>query len=353
MFPKADSQKLLSYLHQSKYADVLIFLIISSQNLESRANLLDKNIKELEEKIKKITKRVQEDPDAIVLNDTEISSIFRDIHYTELEVIQRLNILIELLAVYYHMIRTDVRKVPKSIGSKDFSFKELYQEFNYFNNQKLADVWTNFKYPNVKCFSELTHQEQSILKQLLNESAQRILEGFKEIFQFQRKFRSIYAKYKHALSELTGLFGIDEKRNQIETHIYMRDKANDKFCTYIIPVGCDEVHYFIEIAKRVYELLRVLIDNMLLYIVNQEKDFIPRTLFIEKKDEPRFRGIMKKARSFIVPNFTSKVGIKPPGPKEINKVNQKLREDHIYAINKDILDLGTLVQAGLTVSKTK
>lgn len=352
MFSKADPQKLLSYLHKSEYADVLIFLIISSQNLQSRVNLVDKNIKELEEKIKKITKKVEENPNAIVPNDTEISSTFRDIHYTELEVIQRLNMLIELLAVYYHMIRTDVRRMPKSIGRKDFSFKELYQEFDYFNNQKLTDVWTNFKYPNVKYFSELTPQEQSVLKQLLKESAQKILEGFKEIFQFQRKFRSIYNKYKHALSELTGLFGIDEKRNQIETHIYMRDKANDKFCTYIIPVGCDEVHYFIEIATRVYKLLHVLIDNMLLYIVNQEKDFIPRALFIEKKDERMFRGIMKKARSFIVPNFTSKVGIKPPEPKEINKVNQKLREDHICRINKDILDLGTLLKVGITVSKT-
>jgi len=69
---------------------------------------------------------------------------------------------------------------------------------------------------------------------------------------------------------------------------------------------------------RDLELLRVLIDNMLLYIVNQEKDFIPRALFIEKKDEPKFKGIMKKAQSFIVPNLTSKVAVRPPGPKEIS-----------------------------------
>jgi len=263
MFPKADPQKLLSYLHETKYADVLIFLIISSQNLQSRVNLVDKNIKELEEKIKKITKKVEENPNAIVPNDTEISSTFRDIHYTELEVIQRLNILIELLAVYYRTIRTDVRKMPKLIGRKDFRPKKLYQEFNYFNNQKLGDVWTNFKYPNVKYFSELTPQEQSVLKQLLKESAQKILEGFKEIFQFQRKFRIIYNKYKHTLSELTGLFGIDEKGKRLQTHIYIRHKENDKFCTYMIPASSDEVQYFIEIAARAYKLLRVLIDNTL------------------------------------------------------------------------------------------
>jgi hypothetical protein len=94
MFPKADPQKLLSYLHENKYADVLIFLIISSPNLRSRVNLVDKNIKKnLKKKLGKSQKKVEENPHAIIPNDTEISSTFRDIHYTELEAIQRLNML--------------------------------------------------------------------------------------------------------------------------------------------------------------------------------------------------------------------------------------------------------------------
>jgi hypothetical protein len=211
--------------------------------------------------------------------------MFKDVHYSELEVIQRINILIELLAVYYHAIRTNIR------------------------------------------------------------------DAFKEIFLFQRNFRTIYNKYKHTLSEFTGVFGLDKVRREIQTNIYVRHKENDKFYTYMIPVSLNEVKYFTEIAARVYYLLRVLIDDTLLYIVNEEKDYIPRTLFIEKTNEARFKEIADRVHSCIMPEFTSKMIVNPPDQKKLSEINKQLQEQHIHQMNRDILDVDGLLKAGVTISK--
>lgn len=351
MVSKSDPKKVKKYLHTNKYLDVYIFLISSLDNLGNRAILLGKNLREFEEKLKEMLEKVTANPDEIVPENLEISSLFKSIHYNELEVIQRINILIELLAVYYHMIRTNLRELPKSIGKKDFSPSELYKEFDYFKNQKLIDTWTNFKYPDVSHFTELSIEDQNTFQELLEQSAQKILESFKEIFQFQKNFRTVYNKYKHTLSEFTGVFGIDKARKLVQTHIYLRHKENDRFYSYMVPASFDEVKYLKEIGARVYHLLRVLIDNTLLFLVNEEKDFIPRTLLIEKKDEGKFKELADKIQSCIVPKFTSRMNVNLPDQKSLQKINKKLREDHIYRMNKDILDIKSLLKEGVTISR--
>ena len=309
MVSKSNPKRILKYLRDHNYLDVYIFLISSLDNLRNRALLLDKNIKELERKIKEMAKKVNTDPDKIVPENREISSVFKDIHYTELEVIQRINILIELLAVYYHIIRTNLKELPKCIGKTDFPPKKLRKELEYFNKQTLTDVWTNFKYPDVSHFIELSKKEQNLLKKLLESSARKILGAFKEIYRFQKNFRTIYNKYKHTLSEFTGVFGLDKPRKEIQTHIYVRHKEKNKFYTYVIPASLDEVKYFNEIAARVYHLLYALIDNTLLYIVNEERDFIPRTLFIEKTYETRFKEIADSIGAYSMADIAHIAGL--------------------------------------------
>lgn len=118
-------------------------------------------------------------------------------------------------------------------------------------------------------------------------------------------------------------------------------------CTYVIPSGSDEVQYFTGIAARVSSLLRVLIDNTLLFLVNEEKDFIPRTLFIENK---KFKEIADKIQSCIIPNFRSKIIVTPPDKKEAARINKTIKEFHIYKMNKDILDPEKLLKQGVTFS---
>lgn len=351
MVPKSDPAKVKEYLLNNDYLEVYLFLITSSDNLTNRAILLDKNIRELGEKIKKMIEKVSENPDKIVPEDPEISSMFKDVHYTELEVIQKINILIELLAVYHHAIRVNLKELPRYIGKNDFPPKELYKEFEYFNTQKLSDVWANFKYPDVTHFTELSIEEQNTLRSLLEESAQKILESFKEIYRFQKNFRTVYNKYKHTLSESPGVFGLDNVRKEIHANIYVRHKEDDKVCTFIIPTTLDEVKYFNEIAARVYKMLHTLIDDTLLYIVNEEKDFIPRTLFIEKTNETKFKEIADKIQSCIIPQFTSRMIVKPPDQKDLERINKELHEKHIYRMERDMLDINNLLKQGVTLSK--
>lgn len=349
---KSAPEKIRTYLHTNNYFDVYIFLISSSDNLRNRAILLSKNLREFEGKLKETVGKVSAKPDEIVPESLEISTLFKSVHYNELEVIQRINILIELLAIYYRTIRTNLRELPKVIGRTDFRPRELYREFEYFNNQKLHDVWTNFKYPDVSHFNELSAEEQNTLQELLEQSAQNILDAFKWIFQFQKNFRTVYNKYKHSLSEFTGVFGIDRTRKLVQTHIYLRHKKNNRFYTYMIPASFDEVKYFNEVGARVYKLLRVLIDNTLLSLVNEEKDFIPRTLFIEKRDEGKFKEIANKIQSCIMPEFTSKMKVNLPDQENLEKINKILREHHIYQMKKDILDTESLLEQGVTISRS-
>lgn len=267
--------------------------------------------------------------------------MLRDIHYTEPGVIERLNILIELLAVYYHMIRSDIRKLPTSIGEKDFPNMKLREEFKYFNEQKIENILTNFKYPDVKKFTELSQIEQKKLEVLLKKSAEKILNYFKDIYKFQKNFRSIYNKYKHKLSEFTGQYIYNREKDEIKSQIYVRDRKKNKMHTYIIPVSFEIKEYFKEIEKKVSYILSFLIDNILLYIINRERNCIPRNIIFKKEDGLKYKKIKEKITTYNMPNF-KKIGeklkiIKAFSQEEKNKMSQKFKDDFMYKMEGDIL----------------
>lgn len=103
--------------------------------------------------------------------------------------------------------------------------EKLLKEFNYFAKQDIKDIWQNFRYPNVARLNELSPEEQDTLKEILEKSAQSTLEKFKEINRFIQNFRTIYNKYKHTPSEITGMFGIDQ---EIQSHIFVRHKEDGR-----------------------------------------------------------------------------------------------------------------------------
>ena len=154
------------------------------------------------------------------------------------------------------------------------------------------------------------------------------------------------------MSELTGVFGIDKSRKRVQSQIYLRDKENEQVHTYMIPSGPEEVIYLSEVAVRTFKLLRVLIDNTLLHLVNEERDILPRTLFIEKEYERVFKDIANKIVSCATPNFTAKMVVKTPLKKDLEKINEKLLKHHIHRMNQDILDQESLLRGGLKFSKS-
>lgn len=335
--------------------DVFIFLVVSVDNLRCRGNLLSKNLADLTQGLQRIIQKISENPN-VSSSNKEISQLFKDLHYLELEIIQRTSIFIELLAVYYHIMRENLTDLPRAISEQDINFP-LNSEFNYFRRQSVQDIQRNFNYPDVNNFSELTSDEKKELKRLLEESARMMLEFFKEIYRFNHHFRPVYNKYKHVMTELTGVFGIDKENHDIQSHVYVRQKRIDKennphYSVSIIPLSTDTIEYFDKIARCVWTLLMFLLDNQLLSFANEGKDFIPRNLLLpENGKRQRFRQIAEKITSYCVPNLQAMMKVKPsPDATFQSRINEALKADHIYVMNKDILDVEFLKDSQITRS---
>jgi len=344
----ASEAEILQYLKTECYLDVYVFLINSADNLRNRGILLKNSTERLDEKIVAALKKVEENPD-IDPHNKEMSNYIKDIHYAELEVIQRLNILIELLAVYYHFIRTNLRELPRAIGKRDISPKELHEEFKYFQDQTLEDIWRNLRYPSVESLSELSSEEKRTLNGFLVESVRQIKIMFNRIFEFQERFRPIYNKYKHTLSEVTGIYGINREAKRLETQIYLRIKQDGAFQTYVIGAGSETAKYLREISGMTYEILRITIDSALLCLVNLGKEFIPRTLFI-RDDNNMFQSIASKIKSCRTPSFESVVEIQKPDPEILQRFNKEILEHHVYIMNKDVMNPSEMLEKGIKLA---
>jgi hypothetical protein len=340
--------EILQYLKENDYIDVYTFLITSIDNLRNRGTLLKNCIERFEEKIEAALRKVEMNPD-VDPKDKEMSNCIKDIHYAELEAIQELNILIELLAVYYRLVRTDLRRLPKAIGKKDISSRELYEEFAYFKNQTLEDIRRNLVYPNLENFPELSSEEKGILKGFFEDSLKQIQGMFSRIFGFQERFRPIYNKYKHTLSEITGIYGINKEAKRLESQIYLRIKHDGDFQTYIVGAGSEAVKYLKEIGEMTYQVLRITIDSALLHLANVGKDFIPRTIFA-RDDNDMFQTIASNIRSCRVPNFESFVIVQKPSPEIMDKVNKEIQENYVYIMNKDIMSPSNMLKEGIRLT---
>jgi hypothetical protein len=189
------------------------------------------------------------------------------------------------------------------------------------------------------------------LKKLLDKSLQKIQEAFTKIYWFQDNFRDVYNKYKHTLSEFTGVFGLDRATMSLQTEVYVRHKERDRICTYMMPVSPDDVRYLREIAVRVYYMLKALIENALLHIVNEGRDFVPKTLFIDEGDKTEFEELSGKIQSCIAPDFRSKVIVRPPEAENVDRINRDLKEKHLHKMDRDILDPSSLLKEGVKVTK--
>ena len=96
-----DLRKVAKSLYDNKYVDVYAFLTVSLDNLRSRGTLLNNDIQELEKRLKEMVERANAEPERMNPDDVEICSLFKELQYVEMDIIQRLSILAELLAVFY------------------------------------------------------------------------------------------------------------------------------------------------------------------------------------------------------------------------------------------------------------
>ncbi len=348
MLSITDIKKILDKL-SGNCLEIFRCLSTLSDNIKNRADVLDESKNEIEQKLEEMkVKIVQRDsiiPNFISGYDSEISSLCKSIHYKIIEMIQRTNILIELFAVYYNntRIRENLSKLPEWLP---FRQRELGNEFNKIKSQTFKEVRDSFKYPeNLDKFTELKKEDRDIIENVLEESLRIIMKDLKEIIKFRYNFKDVYNNYKHTLSEETGSIGFDKNNNVIQSHIYITFNENGKIARYTVPTSLEEVRYYYEIGMRVGTLLFMLIDNNLLYIINDERGFIPRSLHKDIKNESKdnYYNIIKKIKSCTIhiPHIRTK--IKPPNQEEQDKMNQTLKENHIYKTYFKVEDIKKIV----------
>ncbi len=324
-----------------------IFYCLStlSDNIKNRADILKESKNEIEQKLEEMKVKIVQ-KDSTIQNfipgyDSEISSLCKSIHYKIIEMIQKINILIELFAVYYNKtkIRENLSKLPEWLP---FGQRELGNEFKEIKSQTFKEVRDSFKYPeNLDKFIELKKEDRDIIENILEESLQIIMKDLKEIIKFRYNFKDVYNNYKHTLSEETGSIGFDKNNNVIQSHIYITFNDNGKICEYLIPVDSEHIRYFYEIGGRATDLLFMLIDNNLLYFINEERDFIPRRLHKDIKNESKdnYFNIIKKIKSCTTQIPYIRAKIRPPIPEEQDKINQTIQEDHICKIYLKVEDI--------------
>lgn len=323
---KTDRKKILDKL-SGNYLEIFNCLSTLSDNIKSRADILDESKNEIEQKFEEMkVKIVQKDstiPNFIPGYDSEISSLCKSIHYKIIEMIQRTNILIELFAAYYNKtrIRENLSKLPEWLP---FGQRELGNEFNKIKSQTFKEVRDSFKYPeNLDKFIELKKEDRNIIENILEESLQIIMKDLKEVIKFRFNFKDVYNNYKHTLSEETGSIGFDKNNNVIQSHIYIIFNENGKICRYTVPASLEDVRYYYEIGMRASTLLFMLIDNNLLYIINEKRDFIPRCLHkdIKKESKDNYFNIIKKIKSCTIQIPYIREKFRPPTKEEQDKIN--------------------------------
>jgi hypothetical protein len=337
-----------NYLERNDFLDVYLFLIASIDNLNSRANLLDKSIFELSQSLENLLSELSQDCEK---KQAEITQKVKELHYMELEIIQRINIFVELMTVYYHYIRVDIRKLPYAVGDKhDF----LSSEFDFIENQDISTIKSVFKYPNVEKFNELTPNERIQLDEGLNESIKIIETLFKDVLKFKRNFKQVYNKYKHVMAEVTGAFALHKEKGILESRFYVRHKVKDnQYKIYTIPLSPEIISYFSVVSRNILNLFGSLLDNQLLYLSNEGRDFIPRNLFFKCEDTgKRINEITLKIESCTMPNYNSILKINKASMEGQQRMSDAFRKNCVYVMTKDIYDKDSLKKRVITSRST-
>jgi hypothetical protein len=348
MSSESEEQDIKEYLVKNDYIDLYVFLITSADNLRCRGNLLIWNIESLKQGLQQLCNEIGGNPD-IAQSDKGMNQKFKDLHYLELEVIQRINIFIELLAVYYHFSRENIRVLPRAIGENEFS---LSQEYRFFNRQKIYDIYKNFKYPNVENFTEISAEEKKVLSEILAESANKTREYFKDAYRFKRHFMDVYNKYKHVMSEVTGVYGINKDKKIIESRFYVRHKIVDKkgtrYNVFAVPLSWDTLQYFETVSRATWTLLMFLIENQLLALANQGRDIVPKHLAINQEAGEKIRQITAKITSYKQKEFNTIIKVNPPKDKALqNKISKAFKDNSIYLMKNDIFDIESLKRGSI------
>ena len=328
-------QRIHSFLEKNDCLDVYLFLIASRDNLNSRANLLNESILDLSQSLENLLSKLSQKTD-MKEEQVRLRQTVKYLHYIELEIIQRINIFVELFAVYYHYIRTDIRTLPQAVGKTNF----LSSEYQFMENQDVNTIKEVFRYPDVEKFDELTTDEKTELADGLTESVLILQNLFRDILKFKRNFKPVYNKYKHVMAEVPGGYAFHKRKGILESRFYVRHKISEsQYKIYTIPLDRDIITYFRSVSRNIIYLFDHLLDNQLLSFSNEERSFIPRHLFFKQVEKrKRINQITSKIQSCTIPNYNAILRVNRAPIERQQKMVDAFKKNHIYIMKNDIYD---------------
>ncbi len=338
------------YPKLKEHVDILRFLLVSLDNLVNRSRKIESDLETAMERMNDVVNFIQANPE-VDLVSAQLQEKVKDIHYRQLEIIQKLNVMVEVFAYYHYLIRTDFRRITERMLSKRGI--DLRSEIQYLKSMNSDDVARVFRLPSPNELP-LSSGEKENLRKILTEHVRAIIEEVNYIVRFRESYLEVYNKYKHSFSELTGFIGIDKQSGNIDSAVYVRSKefagrGIRKIVTYYVGSGTDAVKYYYDVAAAVFNLTKVLLESVALFI-NNGMNSLPST-YLGKQSKDEIERITKQLFFMRWPTMSGIVTRKPITPEMRAKMQKEMTEVFIYKLERDILGSEATEQVEIEYTK--
>ncbi len=343
-----DLRQFKTWVLQKGYEDVLPVLATSISNLDSRVELLERDLRTA----RKLLQEFQvEEAKALIEagrqqnlgRDPELHRLAKDIYYSALDCISRLLVLTEILLVYYGSLRRGVGHLPRLLTER--RPVRFDTEISRIGRLKLNEIYTDFRFPDVSGYS-CESGEKAFLRRILSRTAKLLRSCLKDLVSFRCRFVVVYNKYKHTLVEDTSRIAVVERDQQLTCllQLYVRSKEltprtkRPRVYTYVIRVDESLLSYLDSVIDKFATIMVSLVNGHLQWLVNRGKPAFPQQVDVWEDERKELQRILDAEPSFIHvkevrPEFH--VRWKPSAAK---RVESGIHRQHIVRLAADHMD---------------
>ncbi len=340
------------YPKLNQFVDILEFVLVSLDNLASRKRRLERDLQTTMDKMSKVVDLIKANGGVDLLSRDSQERI-KDIHYSQLEIIQKLNVMIEVFAYILHVLRTDFTKLPtRMLGRWDIDLKA---EIQYMKGLGSDEVKKAFLLPSPDDLP-LSAEDRGTLREILAKHIEVVIYQIKFIVRFRESYLEVYNKYKHSYSELTGFIGVNKESGNIDSSLFVRsselvDKQSGlkKIISYYVASGTDVIPYYSDVAAAVTNVTKILLESVA-YFINNGMNSLPRTYLgnPSKADIDRIGDSLPFMRW---PSVKGIVTLGPVSPETFEKMRKGILEVFVYKLDRDIM--GPEAVSGVEATYTK
>src|SRR3990172_1072776 len=347
----SDEQEMRDYVRwlvRNRYQDALPILAASTSGFGSRLGLLERdlaNARKLLGEFRGEQARSLHDPLRIsrIGEDEKLHEFSQSLYYSVLECIARLQVMIELMLLYYGCLRIGVGRLPGVLTERGGVNYE--NEVGRIRRLRIRDVWADFKFPDVRGYVCST-SEKALLRRVLNRTAKTIRGYLLDLADFRRNFLAVHNKYKHTMVEIVDRYATVQRDAGIDCmpQFYVRSKERSprkrQWRVYTYAVRSDErfLDYLESLIDKWATVTASLSDTHLQWLVNKGNAAFPRHIDVKPDEAPNVKAAIDGEPSFRhVVNFLGAFHITWM-PKAVQRIERSLRRGYVARLALDIMD---------------